>query len=288
MKHLTNAAVFCLCLGVATPGLADYKCGDDPYKLDDQTLTVTWNGPAPEGARFSLLDVKVGGELEGLSVANIQRGYGPFSEALEVSDIMEPKQFTDLDEFIAYQESQNVKMTERPTEVFKSYLADGNSLLSMQVVHPSVEGAANFAFCSIILQTALVVLQDDREDLLLRSYFHSRNEDGGAANFVPGQALHLAFETDAAWFPFRLSGLIDEEASDVMIDILSSKALDTKGFADSELGRALSLEDMGMMKGGGVEIGGVDIGSEELYRYRLTGALKAGADWPDLELAASK
>jgi hypothetical protein len=61
-----------------------------------------------------------------------------------------------------------------------------------------------------------------RQDLFLRSYFHSAKRDSSEfVNFVPSGSVHYSFKSDSAWFPLELTRFITEPASYVELDIVT-------------------------------------------------------------------
>lgn len=229
-------SVIVTCMAIVLVGLmvrfsrsvhADLKCGDAPMHFDDG-LVVTWAGPAPKEARVKLGNGDIFERVEQVTGTGIPAGYPKkYLENLRTSEVFNASMAWTPDELVRWQERHGIEMEPEAMSVFESYLSDGHRIFMALVDHPSVDDPGSFVACSLVLQRAVIVYNGRREELFLRSYFHSaRNDSSQSVNFVPGGSVHYSFKTDSAWFPLELTRLISEPASYVELDIVTPEEFD--------------------------------------------------------------
>lgn len=160
-------------------------------------------------------------------------------------------------------------MEPRPLKLFSDYIERGYIIVSMLVTHPFVADRIRFRGCSIILQRAVLVSNPPTQTIYLRSYFHSTAGGSEFVNFAPSGGLQVAYESDNVWFPLRLTSVITEPASYVVLDVLTPNGIDKasvpKAFRVSEHGK-------------------IELNGHTYVATRLEGVLSAKEEWPDLSL----
>ncbi len=159
-------------------------------------------------------------------------------------------------------------MEERYLKIFRRYLDDGFSIFTALVEHPAVRDPDSFAACSIVLQRAAIVFRDGRQDLFLRSYFHSSN-GRDFVNFAPAGVVRFSFPTDSIWFPLELTYGIPEPRSEVVLDILTRGAL-----PDGDLPKPFEVADRSRLS----------LGASRYDVTRISGTLDSGEQVRDLRL----
>jgi len=211
------------------PVRADLKCGDAPMHFDDG-LVVTWAGPAPKEARVKLGNGDIFERVEQVTGTAIPAGYPKkYLENLRTSDVFNASMAWTPEELVRWQDRHGIEMEPEAMGVFENYLNDGHRIFMALVDHPSVSDPGSFVACSLVLQRAVIVYNGSRQDLFLRSYFHSARSDSSEyVNFAPGGNVHYSFKTDSAWFPLELTRLISEPASYVELDIVTPEEFDQK------------------------------------------------------------
>lgn len=156
-----------------------------------------------------------------------------------------------------------------PLKIFGEYIEHGNMIVSTLVTHPLVAERLRFTRCSIILQRAVLVSNPPTETMYLRSYFHSTAGGSDFVNFAPTGGLQVAYESDSIWFPLRLTSLITEPASYVVLDVLTPNGIDK-----ATVPKVFRLTDRGK----------IELNGHTYVATRLEGVLSAKEEWPDLSL----
>jgi hypothetical protein len=211
---------------------------------------------------------KAATEVTGLGV----RRHVPdkYMEDLQEADLFNASMAWDLDQVAGWQSRHGVEMEGEPSDTFRRYLETDHVIFMSLVEHPQVVNPERFVACSVLLQRAVIFFGNGKEDLFLRSYFHSATDDGQEfVNFVPASGLHISFATEALWYPLELSQFIQAPASYITLDILTSKRL----HAD-QLPKSLRLEKRGRMIHG----------LQRFQLARVTGMVEAGQEVSDLRL----
>ncbi|MFD5431750.1 hypothetical protein ACFWJ4_06170 [Kitasatospora sp. NPDC127067] len=209
------------------PAYADLKCGDAPMYFDGG-LVVTWSGPAPKEARVRVANGDIFERVEQATGPGIPSDYPEkYLKNLRTSEVFNACTAWTPDELVRWQGRHGIEMEPEALSVYDSYLKDGNTIFMALVDHPSVTDPGSFVACSLVLQRAVIVYNGGRQDLFLRSYFHSAREDSSEfVNFAPGGSVHYSFKTDTVWFPLELTRFISEPASYVELDIVTSEGFD--------------------------------------------------------------
>ncbi|MER6362419.1 hypothetical protein [Kitasatospora sp. NPDC001527] len=262
---------------LARPAYADLKCGDAPMYFDGG-LVVTWAGPAPREARVTLTDGDVFERVERATGPGIPSDYPEkYLRGLRTSDVFNACTAWTPDELVRWQGRYGIEMEPEPLSVFDDYLKSGNTIFMALVDHPSVSDPGSFVACSLVLQRAVIVFNGGRQDLFLRSYFHSARADSSEfVNFAPGGSVHYSFRTDTAWFPLELTRFISEPSSYVELDIVTPE-----GFDEGLLPAPFSTRESGHTLLGGIT-----------YRVRRASAVFRIGDQrraiPDFRLALGR
>jgi len=270
MRQEMNGVLGLALLAFASaPAAADLKCGDAPYSLSNDTLTVSWVGPVPKTAKVSQVDGEVFEKLAVVNGSDIPDGYPEkYLKDLQRVGIANAYMSWDIDELTKWQRRHEIEMSPEPLAIFKSYLERGNLIFSALVEHPPVDDPPSFTACSVVLQRGVIVFSRGRESLFLRSYFHSTNGED-SANFVPSGGLEITFPSDGVWFPLELTKVIYEPASYVVLDVLTQEPLNGKQVpAPFQMGPQCWMA----------------FGGEKLNATRLVATLEGGKDWPDLQI----
>ncbi|MFI1829644.1 hypothetical protein ACH41E_24845 [Streptomyces sp. NPDC020412] len=231
-------------IGFARPAYADLKCGDAPMYFDGG-LVVTWSGPAPAEARVKLGNGEIFERVEQVTGPGIPDAYPKkYLDNLRASDVFNASTAWTTEELVRWQERHGIEMERAALAVYEDYLSKGNTIFMALVDHPAVAEPAAYVACSLVLQRAVVVYNGGREELFLRSYFHSARDDSSEyVNFAPSGSVHYSFKTDAAWFPLELTRFIAEPASYVELDVVTpedfDEALLPQPFASHDAGYVL-------------------------------------------------
>lgn len=269
-----------------SPARADLKCGDAPYVVDKNTHAVSWVGPVPENAKVSYVDSSVFDKF-----ANGARDEIParlpkkYLNRLQRVDLFNSQLSWTEEELILWQGRHGIKMKEKPLKVFRGYLKNEKVIFSTLVQHPIVKERESFNSCSVVLQRAIIFFENGREDLYLRSYFHSSHDDDKelAVNFVPKGGLKISFETDKIWFPLELSGLIFEPASYLVLDIVTPYKMDLT----SRLPKGFKVMGERTLNLNGIEES-MRRPNQIVSAQRIEAVLAAGKRWPDLNIKLSR
>ncbi|MEV4161991.1 hypothetical protein [Nonomuraea dietziae] len=190
---------------------------------------MTWSGPVPQYARYGVGNGEIFGKVAEVTGMDTPQGYpAKYLENLSDADVFNPGMVHSTDELIAWQRRHGIEMEPEALEVFQGYLDRNYPIFTSLVSHPAVDEPADYIACSLVLQRGVIVYNGNgRQELFLRSYFHSAKADGSEyVNFVPRRGIHYSFKSDALWFPLELTRLMSEPASYVEIDIATTDGLD--------------------------------------------------------------
>jgi hypothetical protein len=161
-----------------------------------------------------------------------------YTRDLHVVEVFNPSMHWDFEGFARWEERHGIEdIREEPwPSIFgRYYLERGYPIFGTLVQFP-VDNPELFLTCSPVLQRGVIVYGDGREDLFLRSYFHSRQDEENFVNFVPRQGIHMSFLSDGIWFPMALTGgeleVSPVPASYVVIDILTPDRFHPRGLPE--------------------------------------------------------
>ena len=236
-------------------------------------LVVTWVGPVPEQAEVSYTDGEV--------FATVNRANGPdvpkdlpqkYSQGLTRVDVFNASMSWDAQSLTAWEKRHGIEMEPEPLRIFEDYLRSKHVLFSTLVRHPDVPEPKLYARCSIVLQRGIIVYSDGVEDLYLRSYFHSAKDDKSFVNFAPRGALRMSFRSEKLWFPLELTRVIQEPSSVVILDLLTTKALNREQLPKSF--RAVGGK------------GTVSLNGKSYHSVRVVAKLAAKEKSPDFVMSA--
>lgn len=253
-------------------------------------LVVTWVGPAPAEGRVRITDGwafdKVGSLMDGrTSTRPAQREKASvlktprqqlekYDRNVRRSEVFNASMAWDLETFVGWQERHGVEMEDRFLEIFKMYLERGNALFMSLVEHPDVINPQEFTRCSIVFQRGVIFYRNGREDLFLRSHFHSSNGDQDeSVNFVPEGTVQMSFKTDSVWFPLALTEGIPEPSAEVVLDIVSDTALSSR-----DVPQPFEVLDVSR----------VGVGLDRLDVTRIAGTIQSAESVEDLRLSLRK
>jgi hypothetical protein len=243
-------------------------------------LVVTWVGPVPKEAKVTFTDGKIfsaAARVMGPEVPNdLPKKY---TYKLRKAELFNASMHWDLDELTRWEERHGIEeMEEEPLSIFRDYLERGHPIFGALVQHPPVANPREFRACSVVLQRAVIVFDEGRENLFLRSYFHSAQDDENFVNFVPRGGVEMSFASDTIWFPLELTRVIQEPAAQVVLDILTSEPLDSERLPHpfqavrSEASFGEVPEHM-------------EYRGRNYHVTRVAGQLSSGERWEDLNLA---
>jgi len=245
------------------PVHADLKCGDAPMWFGDDGLVVTWVGPMKESAKVRLGDGDIFGRAAEATGSDIPERYPEkYLRGLQETEVFNPSMAWSTDELTRWESRHGIEMEPGAVEIFQRYL-DTKHLLFMSLVgHPEVATPEDYVACSLVLQRAVIVFDDGREDLYLRSYFHSAKSPDEFVNFVPRTGVHFSFPTDRLWFPLELTRLISEPVSFVELDVISREPFTGKAPAPFEART----------------VRGLSLGGRKFHATRLSGVINVGKE----------
>lgn len=112
--------------------------------------------------------------------------------------------------------------------MFQRYVDEGYKIRLILMEHPEVPRLSSYSRCSVVLQRGIIIYEQGRETLYIRSYVHSANEGQDFVNFVPRTGVKFTFDSKMIWFPLETTAVIQEPASYVVIDILTPRPLKSK------------------------------------------------------------
>lgn len=214
-----------------------------PFGLEGYVKTYT--GPAPKDARVTVGDGTIFNAVNRVIGPEIPKGFPRrYTEKLQQVELFNPSTAYRSEELVRWQEQHGQKVKEEPLRVFQNYIESGFVVQEMLIRHPVVPNFARFVACSVVLQRFVVVYDKGVEDLFLRSYIHSAEQAnlahssnssqtkslrGNFVNFVPRGGIHIAsFKSETLWVPLATTELIEEPASYVVLDVLTTSPLDIK------------------------------------------------------------
>ena len=233
-------------------------------------MAVTWVGPVPKEARVSYSDGKVFDTVNAVAGPEIPLQFpAKYRKGLTRSELFNSSFSWTPDDVVRTQKRYEIEMESKPLEIFRDYISRGNVIFSTLVSHPMVPNAKKFTRCSVVLQRAILVSDPPSQTIYLRSYFHSAAGADDFVNFAPRGGLRIAFASDTLWFPLRLTSVIAEPASFVVLDVLSRG-----GISSESIPKAFTAKNRGKVK----------LNGHTYMLTRLTAVLSAKEEWPDLSL----
>jgi len=234
-------------------------------------LVVTWSVPVPEEARvtyagpeiFTAVDRVMGTEIP----PDFPKEYLRDLKHVELFNAQMSFASNDLEK---WEKRADVEMQHEPLEVFEKYFSTKHVVASTLVEHPTVSHPEKIKdACNIVLQRAVIFSNPDpgSETLYLRSYFHTTDDTGMRANFVPSGGMKIEFSSKRIWFPLELTRFISEPAAYVVLDILTPANFEAKS-AEFKTAKTGKMEYQG----------------KTYHVTRLTAKLAGGKEWKDLSL----
>lgn len=243
-------------------------------------LVVTWVGPVPEQAEVTTVDDKVFEAINRSAGREVPRELpAKYLKDLKRVDVFNASIFWDTKSLAAWENRYGIQMDEKSLEIFENYLKEGNVLLGTLVRHPTVAEPQQFVACSVILQRAVIVYANGREDLYLRSYFHSARDSTNFVNFAPAGGLRISFKSESIWFPLELTRVIQEPHSSVVLDILTDAPLDLE-----QLPKSFHAPQGGTAGLKGKRPKSITFGGRRFHAVRINATLASGERSPDLNL----
>ena len=238
-------------------------------------LIVTWSVPVPQDARITYSDGEIFTAVDRVMGPEVPADFPKkYSAGLSRVELFNANISTDSREFVLWEKRHNVEMKQEPLRIFDSAFKKGQVIASTLVQHPDVAHPERFEdACSVVLQRAVIFSDpaDSREVIVLRPYLHSVDDTSReAANFVPSGGMRIALSSRTLWFPLELTSAISEPASYVVLDVLSSKPVNSR-----QLPGALRVAKTGKMKYQG----------KTYVVTRITGKLAANQKWEDMNLS---
>jgi hypothetical protein len=240
-------------------------------------LVVTWVVPVPEQAEVSWVNNGIFEAVNRVAGPEIPRDFpAKYRKNLQRVQVFNSSMFWDTEALTAWEKRHGIdEMEEEPLSIFDDYLKGGNVLLGALVRHPAVAKSGFFVSCSVVLQRAIVVFANGREDLYLKSYFHSSRDESNFVNFVPAGGFRISFKSDKIWFPLELTRVIQEPYSYVVLDVLTEKPLDLGQLPKSF--QAAGTGGAGMAKS-------LTLGRASYSTTRIVARLSGKEKSPDLNL----
>lgn len=237
-------------------------------------LAVTWVGPIPKDASVTYTDSSVFDTVNAVAGAEVPASFPQkYRKGLRRSKLFNATLSWSADDVVRTQKRFKIEMEPKPLQIFRDYIEQGNVIFSTLVTHPTVADASRFTKCDVVLQRAVLVSNPPVQTIYLRSYFHSAASGDEYVNFAPSGGLRISHESDTIWFPLRLTSVITEPASFVVLDILSADELDRdaipRGFRVTTRGK-------------------VSLNGQSYALTRLRGVLSGKEDWPDIRIKAAR
>jgi hypothetical protein len=207
--------------------LGEGKCGDDPVKFGPKDqLVVTWGLPIPKDSVVKVVDGQVFAAVEAKAGSEVPANFpSKYLQDLKRVDLFNSSTVYDTPALTAWEKKYEITMGAKALKIFGDHMAPGNAVQVSLVEHPSVAQPKGYSRCTCTLQRGVAVFTDGREDLYVRSYFHSAKDDKNVANFVPTGGLLVSFRSDKIWFPLRLNELIQEPMAYLVLDVLTVRPL---------------------------------------------------------------
>jgi hypothetical protein len=238
-------------------------------------LVISWIGPAPGTARVTYSDGQIFNTVARVTGRDIPKGFPEkYTKDLHEVEMFNATMAWSTSEVTSWHKRYLGEIGPEPLSIFEEYLRTGHVIFGTLLQHPPVNPtAAQFRACSTVLQRAVIVhthASPGRETLVLRSYLHSAKDSETFVNFVPRGGVQMSFASDTIWFPLELTRVIQEPASYVVLDILTSQPLGAK-----KIPQPFRIEEEGRMRHEG----------ERYHVTRITATLAANQKWPDLKIA---
>ena len=285
LASLAAAAV--TAVSAQVPAYADLKCGDAPFKLGNEGLVVTWSGPASKDGRFAVVHGDIFGMKEETAPERIFKDYPEkYIKGLQQVDIFNPHISLSVDDFVEIQRRYEIDMKERPLEIFRDYTNEDYAIVTTAIEHPEVPDPREYVLCSVVFQRGAILYRNGRETLTIQSHLHSAKDEENFVNLVPRGGVQMAFSSDVIWFPLALSEVIDEPASYVVLDILTSEQT---AIEQGQLPEPFQLVSTAQVSGENISEympagSAQDYAGETFNVARVVAKLEAGRSWPDLEV----
>jgi hypothetical protein len=237
-------------------------------------LVISWVGPAPGTAKVTYTDGQIFNTVARVTGRDIPKGFPEkYTQDLHEVEMFNATMAWSTNEVTSWHKRYLGEIGQEPLSIFEEYLRTGHVIFGTLVQHPPVNpDAAQFRACSTVLQRGVIVharASPGRETLFLRSYLHSAKDPQTFVNFVPRGGVQMSFASDTIWFPLELTRVIQEPASYVVLDILTTKALGPK-----QIPQPFRIEEEGRMRHEG----------ERYHVTRITATLAAKQKWPDLKI----
>jgi hypothetical protein len=248
---------------VAIPAAADVKCGRAPIMMSatKKSLALTWAGSAPNPAKITLTNSNIFSTVAEVTGSEIPQDFpAKYSKNLITATIF------DL-----------VDKEQNPASIFEGSFRQDNVMFGAIVEYPNVANPEQLSACSVVLQRAVIVYDNDgtsrsQETLFLRDRFHSAKDSANFVNFVPGTGIQLSFPSENIWFPLEQLEGTEEPASYVVLDILTPQQLSYQ-----QLPKPFQLEKTAQMQYQG----------KSYSVARITAKLAAGHKLTELRLEAT-
>jgi hypothetical protein len=247
---------------------------------------VAWVGPAPRDAKVVFTDegifrtaaLEIGPDVP----KNVPKEY---RRRLLKAEFFNPNMFWDIEELLRWHERHGFpgELAQDTRAVLEDYLNTDYALFGTLLQHPPVENPEQFAACSVVLQRAVIIYDGERESLFRRSYFHSADGSGNFVNFVPRGGVGMSFASETIWFPLRLTEIIEEPASYVVLDILTPGPLDDLQRIQQQLPGPLQAVQVETELG--TVPGQMEYEGRNYHVTRIAGQLSRRERWEDLNLA---
>ena len=265
------------------PAYADLK-SRSPQLFGQEGLVSALVGPAPRDAKVVFTDERI------FSAA--AREIGPdapdsfpqqYRRALHRMELFNISMFWDFEELLHWEERHGFaeEMTPEIRSILEEYLNKDYVIIGTLIQYPKTGNPAAFKAHGIVLQRAVIVYDEGRENLFLRSYAHSVDDSGNSVNFVPRGGIEMSFASDVVWYPLMLTEIINEPAAHVVLDILTTEPTDLQ-----QIGRQLPgpLEAVEVESKLGEVPGQMEYQGKNYHVTRITGQLPSKQRWDDLSI----
>ena len=201
-------------------------------------------GPVPKGGKVSYADAAIFRAVAKVTGPEIPKGYPKkYTENLQRVDIFNESMAWDIESVHRWDKRNGITPTPEVTAIFDRYIRRGHTIRMMLVEHPKVPAPDLYRACSVVLQRGVIIYDNGRETLFLRSYMHSSKDSRNYVNFVPKGGIKISFRSDNIWFPLETTRVVQEPESYVVLDILTQRPL-----SEAALPRPFRITNRGKMQ----------------------------------------
>lgn len=231
-------------------------------------LVVQWVGPVPPLAKLTFASAEIFDQVAKVAGDALPAGYPPrYTRDIREVEIFNPSMAWDIVELARWEKRHGVDPRPEVLAIFQSYIDEGFPIGMVLIQHPPVLDPSRWLACSVVLQRSIIIYEQGRQTLYLRSQIHSARDGENFVNFMPRTPIQMTFSSNGIWFPLRLTQAVQEPDSFVSIDILTPRPLEAQ-----QIPAPFKLENRGQ----------VQLQNGVYTINRVTATLSAKERWADL------